>query len=68
VWQSAAELARREGIYVVARSLRLDYCTLKKHVNGSGAVAAGGSDMIGMGATNVIPTKTPMTILEAVAG
>jgi hypothetical protein len=40
VWQSAAELARREGIYVVARSLRLDYCTLKKQVNGSGTVAA----------------------------
>jgi hypothetical protein len=42
VWQSAAELARREGIYVVARSLRLDYCTLKKQVNGSGTVAARG--------------------------
>jgi hypothetical protein len=38
VWQSAVELAWREGIYVVARSLRLDYCTLKKHLNGSGAV------------------------------
>jgi len=35
VWQSAAELARCHGIYVVARSLRLDYCTLKKHVAGS---------------------------------
>jgi hypothetical protein len=35
VWQSAAELARCHGIYVVARSLRLDYSTLKKHVNGS---------------------------------
>jgi hypothetical protein len=42
VWQSAAELARRHGIYVVARSLRLDYCTLKKQVNGSGAVPARG--------------------------
>lgn len=40
VWQSAAELARRDGIYVVARSLRLDYCTLKKHVTGSDAVPA----------------------------
>ena len=38
MWQSATELARRNGIYVVARSLRLDYCTLKKHLNGSGAV------------------------------
>jgi len=38
MWQSAAELARRHGIYAVARSLRLDYCTLKKHLNGSGAV------------------------------
>lgn len=36
VWQSAAELARSHGIYVVARSLRLDYSTLKKHANGSG--------------------------------
>src|SRR5262250_3109218 len=42
VWQSAAELARRHGIYVVARSLRLDYCTLKKQVNGSGAVPGRG--------------------------
>jgi len=35
VWQSAAELARCHGIYVVAHSLRLDYSTLKKHVSGS---------------------------------
>jgi hypothetical protein len=35
VWQSAAELGRCHGLYVVARSLRLDYSTLKKHVNGS---------------------------------
>jgi hypothetical protein len=35
VWQAAAELARCHGIYVVAHSLRLDYCTLKKHVTGS---------------------------------
>ena len=34
-WQSAAELARCHGLYVVARSLKLDYSTLKKHVNGS---------------------------------
>jgi hypothetical protein len=34
LWQSAAELARCQGLYVVARSLKLDYCTLKKHVNG----------------------------------
>lgn len=34
IWQSAAELARCHGLYVVARSLKLDYCTLKKHVNG----------------------------------
>jgi hypothetical protein len=39
VWKSAAELARRDGIYVVARSLRLDYNTLKKHVNGSAALS-----------------------------
>jgi hypothetical protein len=37
VWQSAAELARCHGIYVVAHSLRLDYSTLKKHVGGSPA-------------------------------
>ena len=35
MWQSAAELARCHGIYVVAHSLRLDYCTLKKHMSGS---------------------------------
>jgi len=37
LWQSAAELARQHGIYLVAHSLRLDYTTLKKHVNGSSA-------------------------------
>ncbi len=37
LWQEAADLARGHGIYVVARSLRLDYSTLKKHVNGSSA-------------------------------
>jgi len=40
VWQSAAELARFHGIYVVAHSLRLDYSTLKKHVSGSGESSA----------------------------
>lgn len=34
LWQSAAELARQHGIRVVARSLRLDYTTLKRHVHG----------------------------------
>jgi hypothetical protein len=37
LWQRAADLARCHGIYVVAHSLRLDYKTLKKHVNGSSA-------------------------------
>lgn len=37
LWQGAADLARCHGIYVVARSLRLDYNTLKKHVKGSSA-------------------------------
>jgi hypothetical protein len=40
LWESAAEVARRDGIYLVARSLRLDYGTLRKHVNGSDAVPA----------------------------
>src|SRR5437773_10283656 len=35
VWRSAAELARCHGIYVVARSLWLDYCPPKKQVTGS---------------------------------
>lgn len=35
LWQSAAELARCHGVYVVARSLKLDYSTLKKHLHGS---------------------------------
>jgi hypothetical protein len=35
LWQSATELARCHGVYVVARSLKLDYSTLKKHLNGS---------------------------------
>lgn len=33
LWCTAAELARCHGLYLVARSLKLDYCTLKKHVN-----------------------------------
>lgn len=37
LWQSAAELARQHGIGTVAHLLRLDYTTLKKHVNGSSA-------------------------------
>jgi hypothetical protein len=40
LWQSAAELARCHGVYVVARSLKLDYSTLKKHLNGSAKSAA----------------------------
>lgn len=39
LWRSAAELAGQHGIYVVAHSLQLDYCTLKKHVNGSSAAS-----------------------------
>jgi hypothetical protein len=35
LWQSAVELARCHGLYVVARSLKLDYSTLKKHLTGS---------------------------------
>jgi hypothetical protein len=35
LWQSAAGLARSHGVYVVARSLKLDYSTLKRHLNGS---------------------------------
>lgn len=35
LWQSAAALARCHGLYVVARSLKLDYSTLKKHLSGS---------------------------------
>jgi hypothetical protein len=37
LWQSAAELARQHGIYLVARSLRLCYTTLKKHAHGCSA-------------------------------
>lgn len=35
LWQSAAAQARYHGLYVVARSLKLDYSTLKKHLSGS---------------------------------
>jgi hypothetical protein len=41
MWQSAAELAQSHGIYVVARSLGLDYSTLKKRVKGSAEPSAG---------------------------
>jgi hypothetical protein len=33
LWKSAADLARCHGLAVVARSLKLNYCTLKKHVS-----------------------------------
>lgn len=42
MWQSAAELARRRGLYLVAHSLKLDYSSLKKHVNGSAAASRAG--------------------------
>ena len=35
LWQSAADLARCHGLYAVARSLKLDYSTLKKHLSAS---------------------------------
>jgi hypothetical protein len=35
LWQSAADLAQCHGLYVVARSLKLDYSTLKKRVSGA---------------------------------
>lgn len=35
LWQTAAELARCHGLYRVARSLKLDYNSLKKQVSGS---------------------------------
>lgn len=37
LWHSAAELARQHGIYTMAHALRLDYASLRKHVNGSSA-------------------------------
>ena len=40
LWQSAAGLARRHGIYVVARSLKLNNCTLKKRLSGSAGCRA----------------------------
>ena len=37
LWQSAAKLALRHGVYAVAHPLRLDYTKLKKQVDGSSA-------------------------------
>ena len=34
LWQSAVDLARCHGLSVVARSLQLNYCTLRKHLSG----------------------------------
>ena len=34
LWQSAVELARRHGLYLVAHPLRLDYAQLKKRLGG----------------------------------
>ena len=33
--ESGTQLARCHGVYVVARSLKLDYSTLKRHLDGS---------------------------------
>ena len=38
LWQSAVEAARQHGIYVVARTLRLDYANLQKRM-GDGTLA-----------------------------
>lgn len=37
LWQSAVELAQRHGLYLVARSLRLDYMQLKRRLGGGSA-------------------------------
>jgi hypothetical protein len=37
LWQSATELARGHGLYLVARSLRLGYMQLKKRMGGESA-------------------------------
>ena len=34
LWQSAVELARQHGLYLVAHPLRLDYAQLKKRLGG----------------------------------
>ncbi len=34
LWQSAVELARQHGLYLVAHPLRLDYMQLKKRLDG----------------------------------
>jgi hypothetical protein len=39
LWQSAAELARQHGLYLVAHPLRLDYTQLKKRLGGVVVVA-----------------------------
>ena len=38
LWQSAVELARQHGLYLVAHPLRLDYTQLKKRLGGVVAV------------------------------
>ena len=38
LWEAAAELARKHGIYSVAHPLRLDYMGLKKRIGGIPAV------------------------------
>jgi hypothetical protein len=37
LWQSAVALAQSHGLYLVARSLRLDYMQLKKRLGGGSA-------------------------------
>jgi len=38
LWQSAVELARAHGLYLVARPLRLDYTQLKKRLGGVASI------------------------------
>lgn len=44
LWSAAVELAREHGVYVVARSLRVDYGALKRRVDGDGGARRDGME------------------------
>ncbi len=41
LWQEAVEVAREEGLYATARTLRVDYCRLKERLSTTRMATAG---------------------------
>ena len=64
LWAQAVDLAREQGVYRIARSLRLEYNGLKRRVNAEGhqvkesLPSVGGSSFIELGVESVVGMPT----------